>query len=212
MRAVKKKKALMELEKKRASNREEEEDGTSGTEGDSSFLLLPPREGEEDLKRSEEGGRSKKKPSSKSSNKTKRRKRSRKRSGNRDLASSPSLDLAAAGGDGDLHSMLEDATETVVANLVYDERLGDFVDGREAKGRRGRGRTRGGLRIESSSEDDLDIEELPEEEEKGGGAKKGSASNVFRAFERARGVDELFRVAEIWVNPESYGIHQAEKS
>ena len=211
MRAVKKKKALMELEKKRASNREEEEEedvGTSGTEGDSSFLLLPPREGEEDLKRSEEGGRSKKKPSSKSSNKTKRRKRSRKRSGNRDLASSPSLDLAAAGGDGDLHSMLEDATETVVANLVYDERLGDFVEARR------KGRTRGGLRIESSSEDDLDIEELPEEEEeKGGGAKKGSASNVFRAFERARGVDELFRVAEIWVNPESYCIHhQAEKS
>ncbi len=156
-----------------------------------------------------DGGRSKKTPSSKSSNKTKKRKRSRKRSGNnRDLASSPSLDLVAAGGDGDLHSMLEDATETVVANLVYDERLGDFVEARR------KGRTRGGLRIESSSEDDLDIEELPEEEKGGEGAsKKGSASNVFRAFERARGVDELFRVAEIWVNPESYGIHrQAEKS
>ncbi len=135
--------------------------------------------------------------------KGKKRKRGRKRSrsrgeSDRGLPSSSSPELLAGGGDGDLHSMVEDATETVVARLVYDERLGDFVERGEEEG---------------ASDDDVGEEELPREGEDGEGGREAEwrrrrdlKNPVYSAFDQAKGVDDLYRIAEIWVNPANYGL------
>ncbi len=73
----------------------------------------------------------------------------------------------------DVHTMVEEVTDTVVASLVYDEGKDELIAAATAKS---------------------------EERE-----KRASGGNpVFDAFEGARDVDDLYRIAEIWVNPLSY--------
>ena len=162
-----------------------------------------PHQTEEDEVEEEKGAKVKRKNKKK---KRRSRRRSRMRSRSKDdsdrglvlSSSSPELVVVAGGGDGDLHSMVEDATETVVARLVYDERLGDFVESQD-----------GG---NAASDEDVEAEELPKEaEEDKGGPRRGDAATaaanpVYDAFDEAKGVDDLYRIAEIWVNPANYGL------
>ncbi len=124
----------------------------------------------------------------------KKKRRRRKSSSDRGLASSSSMEMhtgggvGGGGGDGDLHSMLEEATETVVANLMFDERTGDLLD-----------------HMPHLSDDDCAEGELQTDAASG---KQRAGNPVFHAFEQARGVDDLYRIAEIWVNPTYYGLNQ----
>ena len=80
-------------------------------------------------------------------------------------ATETSLDLL------DLHTLVEDCTETVIANLVYDER-----------------------------KDELTAQQRGGESDKASEATS-HANPVFSAFEKAKGVDDLYRIAEIYVDP-----------
>lgn len=77
----------------------------------------------------------------------------------------------------DFHGLVEDCTETVVANLVYDEECDEIVSSPIKK-------------VEGKAKDN---------------AKEVMIANpVFSAFEQAKNVDDLYRIAEIWVNPVLY--------
>ena len=90
---------------------------------------------------------------------------------------------------------VENATETVVAQLLYDEGKDEL----------------------KSNFDELDEEGCKSDNEKdnnsgdninGKGSKKESQriNPVYAALDDAKDVDDMFRIAEIWVNPLSYGI------
>ncbi len=63
----------------------------------------------------------------------------------------------------------DDVTDTVIANLVYDE----------------------------TSDSLSTVIEEPDPKDK-------HVNPIFEAFKEANGVDDLYRIAEIWVNPPSY--------
>ena len=88
---------------------------------------------------------------------------------------------------------VEDATETVVAQLLYDEGKDEL----------------------KSNFDELDEEEFGgtsdnerDDNINGKGSTKQSQriNPVYAALDDAKDVDDMFRIAEIWVNPLSYGI------
>ena len=78
---------------------------------------------------------------------------------------------------------VEDATETVVAQLVYDEGKDEL----------------------KSDLDELDDDEINDNFD-GKKNKLKRINPVFAALDDAKDVDDMFRIAEIWVNPISYGI------
>ena len=127
----------------------------------------------------ENGGTSpKRSPGSKRKRKSSKNSKKRKRDSNHNetktVSSTSSLDATTAS---DFHSRLEDATETVVASLVYDEVNDQLMDGLDENG------------------------EVKKPE-----VKEENATSVFKSFEKAKDSDDLFRIAEVWVNPELYGV------
>ena len=94
----------------------------------------------------------------------------------------------------DLNKTLDDYEETVIANLIYDE-ANDNI----------RTVTKVNEAAAAAEEEEEEEEEEETDEEK---QRKllALANPVKSAFEGARGVDDLFRIAEIWVNPTDYEI------
>ena len=80
----------------------------------------------------------------------------------------------------DLHTMVEDCTETVIANLVYDEQMDE---------------------LQNTSSNFAAADSAYHSSNAGADASSSEANPVFHAFEQAKGVDDLYRIAEIWVNP-----------
>ena len=75
----------------------------------------------------------------------------------------------------DFHNALEDNTETVIASLVYDEDMDKLVE---------------------TSTDPVSNPSISN-----GCGDIDDGNPVFQAFERAKNVDDLYKIAEIWVNP-----------
>ena len=97
--------------------------------------------------------------------------------------------------DDDLETVndVEDATETVVAQLLYDESKDELKENLE------------GIRDEKEDEDaDIVMDNTDESDSK----KEAQRMNpVYAALDDAEDVDDMFRIAEIWVNPKSYGLY-----
>lgn len=95
--------------------------------------------------------------------------------------------------DRDLHSRVEECTETVIANLVYDETTDELFN-------------------DDSLADPYE-RQSHQQKPPSPQLKEGAGFNpVFNAMEKAKGVDELFRIAEVWVNPELYDSYKMENS
>ena len=90
----------------------------------------------------------------------------------------------------DLHTMVEDCTETVIANLVYDEQMDEL----------------------QNSSPRLAAADSAYHSSAGGAEPASDANPVFHAFEQAKGVDDLYRIAEIWVNPAQLLQHKTERA
>ena len=86
---------------------------------------------------------------------------------------------------------VEDATETVVAQLLYDEQKDELKSD-----------------LDELNEDAFytdDNEEKKNGSDKTNNKKESTRLNpVYAALDDAKDVDDMFRIAEIWVNPSSY--------
>ena len=86
---------------------------------------------------------------------------------------------------------IENSTETVIAQLVYDESKDELKSELDA--------------IDNMAGDDT--AETNKTDGPNGEKKKVERLNpVFAALDDAKNVDDMFRIAEIWVNPMVYGI------
>ena len=105
----------------------------------------------------------------------------------------------------DLNKALEDYEETVIANLIYDE-VNDDIRTMNHSSDEGAGN--GGEKDPSSAETAKETDEVSAESSSSSKKTKHLATvNPMRsAFESAQGVDDLFRIAEIWVNPSDYDV------
>ena len=90
-------------------------------------------------------------------------------------------------------SKIVGGTETVVAQLLYDESKDELKENLE------------GIRDEKEDEDaDIVMDNTDESDSK----KEAQRMNpVYAALDDAEDVDDMFRIAEIWVNPKSYGLY-----
>ena len=87
---------------------------------------------------------------------------------------------------------VEDATETVVAQLVYDEAKDELKSDLDE--------SPNGVGYDHDKTEHVD-------NIRNNGKKSLKRINpVFVALDDAKDVDDMFRIAEIWVNPVSYGI------
>ncbi len=89
--------------------------------------------------------------------------------------------------------------ETVMASLIYDETK-DRLSSAPLDSEIGNGN-------EDNDNDEgviSDSEETTKTKTKSAAAVPEHANPVFHAFDGAKGVDDLYRIAEIWVNPSTY--------
>ena len=92
---------------------------------------------------------------------------------------------------------VEDATETVVAQLLYDEVKDEL---------------KSNMMDDEFNEEELEdntnkvVEDCGDGNQRKQRESKGRMNPVYAALDDAKDVDDMFRIAEIWVNPLSYGI------
>ena len=88
---------------------------------------------------------------------------------------------------------VEDATETVVAQLLYDEGKDELKSDLDE------------LTEDTPYKDDNDNKNIDNVDGQAKAKKESTRLNpVYAALDDAKDVDDMFRIAEIWVNPSSY--------